>query len=205
MIQKLISLSTLLRVPNLLILAVSVYIYSHNILYPALISGGMHGSLRFKDFILFLFIVICTGAGGYIHNDILDRKSDDINIKRGIIGHKIKVSVAWFFYWFVVLSPIPFVFSLSSEIHNLNYMYAYLFVVSLLFLYNRFFKRLPLIGNLIVAGLCTYVFLLPAIIEVTKIHSLRTIDPIMYQKYLVITMSFSVFVFLTHTIREIIY
>ncbi|MFT6808366.1 MAG: 4-hydroxybenzoate polyprenyltransferase [Saprospiraceae bacterium] len=204
MIQKLISLSALFRLPNLLILALSVYIYSYDTLYPSLAAGGMHGSLRFKDFILLLFIIMCTGAGGYIHNDILDRKSDSINEKRGIVGNNIKLSLAWIYYWFVVVAPIPFVFSLSSEISNFNYIYAYLIVVFLLFAYNRFLKRLPLIGNITVASLCTYVFLLPITIEISKMQSLKSINPSAFQNCLKITLCFSFFVFLTHLIREII-
>jgi len=204
MLQKLISLSALLRLPNLLILAISVYIYSFNILYPSLALGGMHGSLRFKDFALLLFIVICTGAGGYIHNDILDRKSDHINEKRGIIGHQITLSMAWVFYWFVVIAPIPFVYSLSLEINNLSFVLGYLFVSFILFAYNGFLKRLPLIGNITVALLCTYVFLLPAHIELAKIQSLQSINTPAFQNCLLITLSFAFFVFLTHTIRELV-
>lgn len=204
MLRRLSILGTLIRLPNLLILAAAVTIYCFWVLYPCLIRAHLSPSLSIKDYALLIFIIFCTGAGGYIHNDILDLRSDEINKKRAIVGKQISITLASVYYLFMVIAPIPMVYSLSIEIDNRAYILAYLAVVLVLYIYNRYLKRLPLIGNAVVALLCVSVFVLPAIIEVRQLRLMQIQYPEVHYYCFSITVSYAVFIFLTHLIREIV-
>ncbi len=198
------AIGTLIRLPNLLILVVAVYLYSFGILYPALISGQIVPLMGKKDFWLFLFIIICTSAGGYVLNDILDRNTDAINDKRQVIGSAITSKLAWLYYLFLALAPIPLVYSLGVEFDSQIYMPGYLAVVAILFLYNTILKRLPLLGNIVVAALCAFVILLPYLIEYQGLQQLQLSNQSSLLRATHITWVFTLFTFTTHLIREII-
>jgi len=119
------SILRLIRFPNLLMLFITVFVYGQYVLYDTIAAQHLAPSFRFKDFLSLLFIFACVAAAGYIHNDITDFKTDHSNNKRKIIGQKIARWTAWTLLWFFIISPVPLVYYLCSEIDNYAFLGYY--------------------------------------------------------------------------------
>lgn len=111
-----------------------------------------------KDHRLFLLSLstVLIAAAGYIINDYYDVKIDLINKpERVVVGKVLKRRVAMFAHTFLNVTGIALGALLSWPIALLNFTSA-LF----LWLYSNQLKRMPLIGNLVVAfltGLSIYI------------------------------------------------
>ena len=198
------SILKLIRLPNLVMLMMTVLLYGKCILYPAFATYDITPKFTSKDFLSLLFVFTCVAAGGYIHNDITDIKTDHTNDKRQVVGKKIKHSAAWLMYFFLIFAPLPLVYYLCTEIENLNYITYYFIVIGLLFIYNKWLQRWPLIGNLIVASACGLIIALPALAESTAFHAIKSYSVDAYHKLYITTIGFVIFSFLSNLIREIV-
>lgn len=131
----------LIRIQNLIIIVLTQYLA---VLY--LLDG-----ISFFNFKLFLlsFSTVLLAASGYIINDYYDVKIDYINKpEKVIVGKVLKRRVVLFWHSFLNLSAVAIGFYLSWRIGLIHFSAAFL-----LWLYSNQLKRLPLIGNLIVAAL----------------------------------------------------
>jgi len=94
-------------------------------------------------------LVITVMAAGYWVNDLYDYRIDLINKpERTFISIRIsskKVWTAWFIAWFFVL-----LFGFTLPIRMQILLQA---TWILLFLYARYFKRMPVVGNVVVASM----------------------------------------------------
>lgn len=96
-----------------------------------------------------LILILLTGAGN-THNDILDRSTDAINRPCApLVLGTVSPLAAWAQ---VILCTILIL--VLSLLRSPTTLFASLAVLTILFCYNRYWKRLPLVGNLAVALLC---------------------------------------------------
>jgi len=113
--------------------------------------------LSIKDLFAALSVGLIT-AGGNVLNDFFDREIDKIiHPERPLAKGRIRESTA--FIYGVLLFLIGIIFSIFVS------MYAFFIALSvslLLFLYNYFFKKMPLIGNILVSAISSAVFLFVA-------------------------------------------
>tara|TARA_R110000787_G_scaffold263713_2_gene369558 strand:- start:5588 stop:6496 length:909 start_codon:yes stop_codon:yes gene_type:complete len=119
----------------------------------ALISSYLsQTSLTNLEFILLSLSVLLITAGGYIINDIFDIEVDKINKpEKVIVSDSISLKNAWIYYFMLSSIGLLLGIYLSFE-KQLNFFSLYFIVaIILLFLYSRFLKRLPLIGNLTIS------------------------------------------------------
>jgi len=140
----------LLRMKNLIILALVQYAVS-----CYLISLPSPFILQF-DLHYIVLATLCTTAGGYIINDYYDVKIDSINRPdKVVIDRSIHRRNALIWHGIVDVFALVFAYLVS---------YRMLFLVAccifFLWSYSNHFKRLPLIGNLIVAILSAVSMLL---------------------------------------------
>ena len=194
----------LFRIPNLLILVATLYLVTIGVIHPPLVSNGLAPSMTTKDYLLFLFIALCVGAGGYLYNDLMDVEADTHNERKPVIGRTITRKAIMFAYWFLVVGALFLVLALSIEIERLDLIPVYLFFVVLLWSYNRFFQKVPFIGNIIVAGLCSSAVFIPYYLEYPVLNVLAREDAPSYQIMIAILGGFFVFSFLSNLIREVI-
>lgn len=173
-------------------------------IYPPLIAHEIKPALTSKEYLLFLFIALCLGAGGYVYNDIVDQKTDLENNKRLIVGHKITHKIAFATYLFLTLAPLLPMLSLTMELHRPDYLWYYLLIVIMLWLYNQYLKKLPLIGNIVVASLCALAVAMPYLLELDAMKLLSQADQVSYKGVINIILAFTSFSFLANLIREII-
>ncbi len=198
------SLLSIFRVPNLLVVALTLWTIAYSVIYPTLHTHQIEANLSFKDFYLLLFLTICVAAGGYLHNDISDGTTDRINQKRSFIDEGWEKQLALIGYAVITIAPIPFALSLAMEIDHPEYMWIYFGSVALIWLYNRYIKKWPLIGNVLVAGLCAGVVLLLLIAEREPLAMLKTIDTASYEYITQIVIFYGGFAFFTTLLREIV-
>ena len=172
----------LIRLPNLLIIFITQY-------FTAIFLIGRNDpySIYFFDPDLFLLSAstILMAAAGYIINDYYDIKIDYINRpQKVVVGKRIKRRIALTTH--IVFSFFGIIIGLFVDI----YVGAVNFVAGfLLWFYSNYLKRLPLIGNLIIA-LLTAAGLMVVMI--------------LYPKNQMLVLVYAIFSFFMNLIREII-
>ncbi len=166
-----------------------------------------NNTLDFFDFnfaLLVLATVIIAAAGNVI-NDIYDYEIDLINKPQKIfINEIISIKKAWLLY--SLMNGIALIIGVYLGYNSVNYGNYYLIgfplIISLLWSYSAFFKKMPLIGNLIIAFFCALVpiyALLPTF-NSTYFHNGNSTYSLLRD----VGLLYILFAFLTTLIREIV-
>jgi 4-hydroxybenzoate polyprenyltransferase len=177
--QLILALFRLTRFWNLAIIAFAQYFTAYFLFHQRL--------LVFTDFWLFLIVAstVMIAAAGYIINDYYDIKIDLINKPdRVVIGKTITRRYAIFFHTVISVTGVGMGLLINWKVGAVNFVSVFL-----LWLYSNNLKRLPLIGNLVVSLLTGLsIFLLS----------------FLYEQYLPLVMTYSLFAFFMTLIREIV-
>jgi len=148
-------------------------------------------TLAWFNFLMLGLGTICIAAAGNVINDILDVEIDLINKKnRVVVGQLISVQRAWILYFFLNIVAL----GLSVCLRSMDLFLFFLGAILLLYFYSTAWKRQVLIGNLVVAFLCSWV-----VIEFWW-FSYASLTPYWHGILLVYT----VFAFLSTLVRELV-
>ena len=173
----------LVRVPNLLIIALTQYMARIFLVGPR--EAWRSHLLDYHLFLLVLSTVLIAAAG-YIINDYYDVKIDTINKpKRVVVGRILRRRIAMGAHTALNVVGLAIGFYLGKEVFAYNLAAAFL-----LWLYSNQLKRLPFIGNLVIA-LITAAMSLSILAAYYKQH-----EELIYV--------YAVFAFFISLIREII-
>ncbi len=194
----------ILRIPNLLIIVLTVWVFASQLVYPELVKHQITPVMSSKDLYLLLLIVGLIAAGGYLLNDIIDIRTDQANNKRAFINDGTERRLAWWAYGILAIAPIPYAYSLASEINHTEYMPLYFIVVGILIAYNLVLKKTPLLGNICVAILCAGVVWVMFLAERESLLHLKLADISSYTRICQIALFYYVFAFCSNLSREII-
>lgn len=149
----------LIRFPNLIIVALTQYLLQYLVIVDGLNSIHLKPLLPSFQFFLLSLSTVLIAAGGYIINDIEDIEIDKINkpIHKQIVGRIYPLSMAWYMY--ILSIAIGFLISLylAFYIHDFIQLLIYPAAVLLLWAYSKWFKRMALVGNLVVSFFCAFV------------------------------------------------
>lgn len=144
------SVVRLSRPINMILTAITVY-------FIALLSDL---SLQNLTILFTALSAIFTGAAGNIINDIFDLEIDKINRKDRVLpSGKISVKTAWIVYFFCNLTALV----LAYIYLNSAAFIIVIFTQVILFFYSYQFKYLPLLGNIVVAGILGLTFIYASI------------------------------------------
>ena len=193
-----ISFLHLIRYKNLLMVFLSMFLTKY-FLIESFISTPLLSDI---DFIILTTSILLITMGGYLINDIYDIESDKINKPDKVyISTIISIKSGLFLYFLTSITGLILGFYLSIN-KNLNHLSGFFIVtVILLFIYTKILKKLPLIGNIIVALLVS----LPIFLVYEFDHSMISIKDIFNNLFLsIIIFFYLLFAFLTTLIREII-
>ena len=193
-----ISFLHLIRYKNLLMVFLSMFLTKY-FLIESFISTPLLSDI---DFIILTTSILLITMGGYLINDIYDIESDKINKPGKVyISTIISIKSGLFLYFLTSITGLILGFYLSIN-KNLNHLSGFFIVtVILLFIYTKNLKKLPLIGNIIVALLVS----LPIFLVYEFDHSMISIKDIFDNLFLsIIIFFYLLFAFLTTLIREII-
>ncbi|MBN1132395.1 MAG: geranylgeranylglycerol-phosphate geranylgeranyltransferase [Bacteroidales bacterium] len=208
-INRIIAISKLVRLPNLMIIALTQYAMRYLVMQPLLPSQQFELQFGNLQFGLLVFATMLIAAGGYIINDYFDTQTDWVN-KPGdvVVGFKISRRQAIILHSIVNLIGIGIGIYLSFYVHIPSLSLVFILATGLLWFYSTNYKRQFLIGNLIVSFLTALVPLMVVLFEIPLLN--RTYGEIMvgysasFNYMFAWIAGFSFFAFFTTLIREII-
>ncbi|MEP7265607.1 MAG: geranylgeranylglycerol-phosphate geranylgeranyltransferase [Bacteroidota bacterium] len=156
----------LIRFPNLLILAAGMYLLRLMVVEPLLIMSHHAPVVSDFHFLLMVLSTVFIAAGGYIINDIEDVETDLINKpSKVIIGNSISKDAAWNIYLLITFTGICIGFYLTL-IEKIRYVaYIEMVAAGILYFYSTTYKRMILIGNILVAALSAFSIALVYLVE----------------------------------------
>ena len=198
----------LVRWSNLLFLAALVWLMEKWVAAPVLYNTAFGEQLPGYILLLLILSIVLIAAGGFVINDYFDVKIDRINRPDELIVTRTisKPDAMQLSLW---LSGIGIVCGIVASILLRSFTLGVLFVLvpGLLWFYSSSYKRLFMVGNLIVAFLTG---LIPMVIAIANVAQLRLLYaailpymPIEQALYAWLG-GFAIFAFLLAWIREII-
>ena len=198
----------LVRWSNLLFLAALIWLMEKWVAVPILNKLAFGEQLPWYVLLLILLATVFIAAGGYVINDYFDVKIDRINRPDEVIVTRTitKPAAMRFSLW---LSGIGIACGLIAAILLRSLTLGILFVIvpGLLWFYSSSYKRLFMIGNLIIALLAGLTPMLVAMANVAQLKlyyaSILPYTPLEHDLYAWIG-GFALFAFLLTWIREIV-
>ena len=179
------------------------------IVVPLLKTSEFTPSLHTWQFLLIVLSTVLIAAGGYTINDFFDK---DIDAANGI--GKVHDFSGWTmktFYFVFSIIGIAIGLYLTYALKLRQFALTYLLTAALLYFYSASYKRLPLVGNFVVAFLTAVAVFLPAFADYELQYAFRDIKlPVINNKMynlrliIAITAAYAFFAFLISLVREII-
>ena len=198
----------LVRWSNVLFLGGLIWVMEKWVATPVLREVGFGEQLPWYLILLLMCATMLIGAGGYVINDYFDVKIDRINRPDEVIVTR-SISKPAAMRFSIALSSIGIVCGIASAAMLRSMTIGILFVLipGLLWFYSSSYKRLFMIGNLIIALLAGLTPLIVAMANVAQLE-LRFADILPYTTiphdlYCWLG-GFGLFAFLLTWIREII-
>lgn len=198
----------LVRWSNLLFLAALVWVMEKWVATPILVKAAFGEQLPGYMLLLIIFAAVLIAAGGYVINDYFDVKIDRINRPDEVIVTR-SISKPAAMRLSMILSGIGIACGIAVAVVLKSLTIGILFVLipGLLWFYSSSYKRLFMIGNLIIALLAGVT---PIVVAMTNVAVLQlryeTILPyttLVHDIYAWLG-GFALFAFLLTWIREII-
>ncbi|MDX2429544.1 MAG: geranylgeranylglycerol-phosphate geranylgeranyltransferase, partial [Bacteroides sp.] len=209
MIKHLSSIFTLVRFPNLVIIAATQYAMRYLIMEPLLPTSDFElqfGNLQF--FLLVLSTVFIAGAG-YIINDYFDTRTDMINKPaRVVVGVEVGRRQAMILHAILNIIGVGIGIYLSFYIKLPALSLVFMLATGLLWFYSTTYKRQFLVGNLSVSFLTGLVPLMVVLFEIPLLNRAYGEQMLLHNasfNYIFAWVAgFSLFAFLSTLIRELI-
>lgn len=198
----------LLRVGNLTFVAILIYVMEKWVATPLLQLEQFGELMPWWILTLLIVSVIGIAAGGYVINDYFDVKIDRINRPDNLVVTRIisRDAAMNLFYGLTAVGVIAGTV-VAWWAHSWTLLFTYIVIPGLLWFYSASYKRMFLVGNLVVAFASAIVPLLVAIANADYLHHLYqnalAYSPIVGELY-VWTGGFAIFAFLLTWVREIV-
>jgi len=211
----------LIRVQNLLIIAVTQYLMRWSIIYPLLNKLSVVSNeevIHFKDFglqfnefyfaLLVLSTMLITGAG-YVINDYFDIKTDVFNRPDNVIvGRKITRRATMLIHIIMNFIGVALGVFISFSINLSILAVIFVLIPGLLWFYSTSYKRQFLLGNIIVSFLTGLVPFMVVLFEIPCLNAEYGTVMIDYHANFNILLGwvggFTIFAFWLTLIRELI-
>ncbi|WP_462280960.1 geranylgeranylglycerol-phosphate geranylgeranyltransferase [Salinivirga cyanobacteriivorans] len=201
----------LIRWPNLIIIPLVMAAIRFAVIEPMLHISGMSPAMPLREFWLMVLATMFLGSGGYIINDYFDRKIDLIN-KPGKVVVGQKMSRIGAITWHIIFNSLAVLIGLwlAWQVHLWWVAAVYAFVSGIFWFYSTTYKRMFLIGNIIVSLLTAMVPFQVLLFEYTYQANegimLFGEGPLQQNLYIIAlwVTAFSFFAFMTNLIREIV-
>lgn len=199
------ALLSLIRFPNLVIVALTQYLLYYRVLLPPLKELGIERTLDDHAFSVFVLITVLITAGGYIINDLLDHSIDVVNKpQKTIIEREIDASTAYWLYFSLNLLGYILALYLAFIVEYLPWLFLYPAAVTGLYLYSHTLKKRPLWGNLLVAFYCAAVAAVLLLAEREGFQLLFDQSPAAARRISALFLWYVTFAFLATLYRELI-
>lgn len=217
--ERLKDLMTLVRLPNLLVVALTMMLMRYAVIRPLLgamevtiagnplVSTVMAFRLGWFDFLILVISTCLITAAGYVINDYFDIRADLINRGTIIVGNTITRRMAMLYHnVFNILGVIGGTY-VSARIGYIWLGIFFILISGLLYFYSATYKRQFLIGNIIVALLVAMVPMTVVVYDAAPVYVYYSQAATDFQGVAVLFWwvgGFALFAFLTTLVREII-
>lgn len=216
----------LIRLPNLLIIVLTQYAIRYGIVGVFLGVSGFELLMSELDFFLLSLSTVMIAAAGYIINDYFDTRVDRVNRPdKIIVGKYIKRRVCMGAH--IVINSIAFLLAgyVAYKVGNWKLIFIQVLTMGALWYYSTTFKRMVLVGNILVALLAALVPFVAGLYEIiiqqsladdtinmmlfyveegTKFDDLMFVFNQILKNVMLWVTGFAVFAFLSTMVREII-
>lgn len=190
---------SLIRYPNLLMLALSQLIFRYGFLHLHEVPLALND----WQFVLLVIATVCLAAGGYIINDIMDSDTDLINKPdRVVVGKHISEYNAYNYYIGFNVVGVAIGFYLSNVIEHSGFSALFIVIAGTLYLYATNFKQSLLVGNIIVSLLVALSVIIVGIFDLYPMATPENQDYLSI--FFEIILDFAFIAFWLNLIREII-
>lgn len=188
----------LLRPVNLILIVFIQYIIQYHIIIPY--AGEGMALFSHYQFGLMVVITVLVAGGGYVVNDIYDRRIDALNKPgKDLQSRGVTVPMAWWIYATCVASGLVLTLLLGAP-HYLPGLAVYIGATLILWAYSKYLKMTPLAGNVLVSGMSAFVVLILWVAQgfegITYTENVRYAGGIIWM--------YTSFAFLSTMIREVI-
>ena len=197
-------LARLLRLPNLLVVALTQYLVAYHILQPAFTAYDITPVLSVWKFVELTLVTVLITASGYVINDLQDEELDSIN-RPGTNPIK-ELGREQVYWYYAAMLLVGFLVSqlLAFRLGERHLLWIYPVAISILGLYSAYLKKLPLLGNVLVALYCAGVPGIILLAERNGLSQLFTAAPRLARDSLFICLLFMVFALLATLLRELV-
>lgn len=143
----------IIRPVNLLLLAITMYAIDGFLLQPYFTTYGIQFSMDELHFFLLVLSTVMICAGGYIINDYFDQSIDKVNKPEKVFigANAIAPNTAFSVYMILSFIGLGIGVYLSLRIDFWKLITVYVLAIAILYFYSASFKRMPLVGNFMVA------------------------------------------------------
>ena len=160
----------LVRLQNLVVVALTQVLVYYRIILPALDAEGIAGVLRPWKFFELCLVTLAITTSGYLVNDLRDVRIDAINRPGKNMVLKLgRSNVQWLFGATVFVGYL-FALLLAFRLGERQLLFLFPLAIGVLALYSATLKKVPFLGNLLVALYCAGV---PGILVLTERRALR--------------------------------
>jgi 4-hydroxybenzoate polyprenyltransferase len=207
--NKFIALLKLVRIENLIMIALTQYLLRYFILQKVL--AGHHIILGLNDYIFGLLVLstVLIAAAGYIINDYFDVKTDMINRPDTVVVDRI-IKRRWAIILHIVFTLLGLTLGIFCSLKTgyLRLSVFHIVAATLLWFYSTNFKKQLLIGNVVVSLLTASVSFIPFVYEIGVMQHINPNFTIVHKIVILscfkIVFIFALFAFITSMAREII-
>ncbi len=195
----------LIRFTNAIIIGLTQGLLYYQFLYKTAFFYGLELTLDIKTMVVLSLCTILVLAGGNIYNDLQDVEADLLNRPdKVIIGSRMDPTIGWSLYIGSVVMSVTLAIWLSIGLSNPWCLIVVLFCILSLYAYSKWLRSFPLLGNLVVALMCSLsILIIPVAARADLLLWLR-LDPLLVFHCLTLFGIFALFAFLANFIREVI-
>jgi len=142
----------MLRIPNLLIIAITQYLLGYGIIRPFFLMQHADLPMGHLNFSILVITTVLIAIGGYIINDHFDVNTDRKNKPgKNMLDGKISVRLALRAYYMINGIAVVAGFYLAWTAGSYQLGLIFPAIIGLLWFYSSRYQRMPFWGNLIVA------------------------------------------------------
>jgi 4-hydroxybenzoate polyprenyltransferase len=156
----------LIRLPNLIIIALTQYVMRYCIIQPILSINRIKLQLADLDFAILVAATVLMAAAGYIINDYFDTKADRFNKKEVIVGRKVTRRVALILQQILAALSVILAAYVSHKIGHWQFVMIFFMGGGLLWFYSTSYKYYFLLGSFLIAMVTAAIPFLVVIYEI---------------------------------------
>ncbi|MBS1612751.1 MAG: geranylgeranylglycerol-phosphate geranylgeranyltransferase [Bacteroidetes bacterium] len=206
--QTITAFLKLIRIVNLLIIALSLYLFYYLILVPVHADKLQTSLVPFTnfEFALFTISVMLIAAAGNVINDYYDHELDrEYKPERPLAQGIFSLDAAMYIHAVLAFGGIGIGFYLGWNNSNYKLVYIYIICVILLYVYSAYLKKIALVGNLVVSALAGFVFVLLLLFEANLLNMIHFENAgFVFSILKFQVMFYGGFAFITTLLREIV-